>query len=130
MTTPSLDDRSQEVLKSLVRLHIASGDAIGSETLARELNRSLSPATIRNIMAELERQGYLDHTHTSAGRIPTDDGYRVFVDGLLTHRTPQSLPAREAAAIASGLRRKDGSSEQILENASHLLSQLSRNVAF
>jgi heat-inducible transcriptional repressor len=81
-------------------------------------------------MAELERQGYLDHTHTSAGRIPTDDGYRLFVDSILSHRPAQALPAREAAAIASGLRPRDGSSGQILENASHLLSRMSRNVAF
>lgn len=129
-TTPALDQRSQEVLKSLIRLHVATGEAIGSETLAREMNRSLSPATIRNIMADLERQGYLDHPHTSAGRVPTDEGYRVFVDSLLARTVPQPLAPREAAAIASGLRPGEGSSEQLLENASHLLSRLTRNVAF
>ena len=60
MTTPALDDRSRDVLKSLIQLHIATGEPVGSETLARALGRSLSSATLRNIMADLERLGYLD----------------------------------------------------------------------
>jgi heat-inducible transcriptional repressor len=122
-----LDDRSREVLKSLIQLHIATGEPVGSESLARTLNRSLSPATLRNIMADLEKLGYLAHPHTSAGRMPTDEGYRVYVDSLMRHLP---LPARDAAAIDSELRPREGSSSEVMETASHILSRLSRNVGF
>src|SRR5262247_488235 len=95
-----LDDRSRDVLKSLIQLYIATGEPVGSESLARTLNRSLSPATLRNIMADLEKLGYLAHPHTSAGRMPTDEGYRVYVDSLMGRA---ALGAREAAAIESEL---------------------------
>jgi heat-inducible transcriptional repressor len=122
-----LDDRSRDVLKSLIHLYIATGEPVGSENLARALNRSLSPATLRNIMADLEKLGYLAHPHTSAGRMPTDEGYRVYVDSLMRHLP---LPARDAAAIASELRPRAGSSSEVMEAASHILSRLSRNVGF
>ena len=121
-----LDDRSRDVLKSLIQIHIATGEPVGSESLARSLNRSLSPATLRNIMSDLEKLGYLTHPHTSAGRMPTDEGYRVYVDSLMR----QPLPARDAAAIDSELRPREGSSSEVIETASHLLSRLSRNVGF
>lgn len=127
MPTPSLDERSAEVLKSLIQAHISTGEPVGSENLSRLLSRPLSPATIRNIMADLEKLGLLDHPHTSAGRIPTDDGYRYFVDTLMGR---EPLPARDAAAIRSGLRPREGSPQEVLENAVHLLSRLTRNVAF
>lgn len=127
MPTPSLDERSAGVLKSLIQAHIATGEPVGSESLSRLLSRPLSPATIRNIMADLEKLGMLDHPHTSAGRVPTDDGYRYFVDALMGR---EPLPARDAAAIRSGLRPREGSPQEVLENAVHLLSRLSRNVAF
>ena len=123
----SLDDRSREVLKSLIQLYIATGEPVGSESLARALNRTLSPATLRNIMADLEKLGYLAHPHTSAGRMPTDEGYRVYVDSLMSHLP---LPARDAAAIDSELRPREGSSSEVMETASHILSRLSRNVGF
>jgi heat-inducible transcriptional repressor len=126
MTTPAIDGRAKEVLKSLIRLHIASGEPVGSENLARALNRSMSPATLRNIMAELEKQGLLDHPHTSAGRRPTDEGYRAYVNDLM-EREP--LAARDAAAIASSLR-PDGPPAQVLEKAAQLLSRLSHNIGF
>ena len=84
--------------RSLIQLHIATGEPVGSESLARALHRSLSSATLRNIMADLEKLGYLDHPHTSAGRVPTDEGYGVYVDSLMQPR-PTS-PPRDAAAIA------------------------------
>jgi heat-inducible transcriptional repressor len=125
-----LDDRSRDVLKSLIQLHIATGEPVGSESLARSLNRSLSPATLRNIMSDLEKLGYLTHPHTSAGRMPTDEGYRVYVDSLMDGLLRLPLPARDAAAIDSELRPREGSSSDVMETASHLLSRLSRNVGF
>lgn len=127
MTTPALDQRSKDVLKTLIQLHISTGEPVGSESLARALNRSLSSATLRNIMADLERAGYLDHPHTSAGRMPTDEGYRFYVDSLLRH---EPLPAREAAAVDSRLRSLEGSPNQVMEGASQILSSLSGNVGF
>jgi heat-inducible transcriptional repressor len=127
MTTPALDDRRKEVLRSIIKLHIDTGEPVGSESLSRALNRSLSPATIRNIMAELEAMGYLEHPHTSAGRMPTDEGYRFYVDSLMG---PRPLAPKEAAAIANELRTGDGSPGQVLVNASHILSRLSRCVGF
>ena len=92
MTNPPLDERSREVLKSIIQLHVSTGEPVGSESLARALGRTLSSATLRNIMAELEKKGYLDHPHTSAGRQPTDEGYRVYVDSLMSLAP---LPARD-----------------------------------
>jgi heat-inducible transcriptional repressor len=122
-----LDERSREVLKTLIQLHVQTGEPVGSETLSLRLNRAVSPATIRNILADLERQGLLDHPHTSAGRLPTDEGYRAYVDGMM----PQaSLPRQEAAAIESALRPGGASPTQVLESASQLLSRFSRHVGF
>jgi heat-inducible transcriptional repressor len=126
MTPPPLDDRSREVLKSLVQLHITTAEPVGSETLARALGRVLSSATLRYVMADLEKKGYLDQPHTSAGRLPTDEGLRVYVDGLA--REP--LAAREAAAIVCELRPPEASPLQVAQNASQILSRLTGNVGF
>jgi heat-inducible transcriptional repressor len=127
MASPVLDERRKEVLRSLIQLHVETGEPVGSESLSRVLHRSLSPATLRNIMADLEALGYLDHPHTSAGRIPTDEGYRLYVDSLMD---PRALTPGDAAAIRSGLLPRDGSVDQVMGNASHLLSRLSRHVGF
>jgi heat-inducible transcriptional repressor len=127
MPATAFDDRRREILRTLIQLHIETGDPVGSQNLARALDRTLSPATVRNIMADLEEAGYLDHPHTSAGRVPTDDGYRVFVDSLMDRRP---LPPGDAAAIASAFSTPDASAERVMENASHVLSSLSRAVGF
>ena len=125
MSTPALDERRRDVLRQLIDLHIETGEPVGSESLARALNRAVSPATLRNIMADLEELGYLNHPHTSAGRRPTDEGYRLYVDALMD---PRPLAPGAASAIASELR--DVSPGQVLERASHILSRLSGNVGF
>lgn len=127
MSSPSLDERSREVLRSLIQLHVATGEPVGSESLSRALERAFSSATLRNVMADLERQGYLEHPHTSAGRLPTDEGWRVYVDSLMAHRP---LPVQDATAISEGLRAAGAAPAQVLESASSLLSRLSRNVGF
>lgn len=127
MAKAALDPRRRQVLESVIQLHIETGEPVGSESVARSLGRTLSPASIRNTMAELERLGLLDHPHTSAGRAPTDDGYRAYVDALLQQR---SLPTLDTAAIASELRASAGPPGQLLERASHLLSELSHQVGF
>jgi heat-inducible transcriptional repressor len=126
MIPPPLNERRREVLRSLIQIYIDTGEPVSSESLCRRLNRALSSATLRNIMAELERSGHLDQPHTSAGRLPTDEGLRVYVDGL----SLEPLPVREAAAIESELRAKDASSLQVAQNASQLLSRLTGYIGF
>jgi heat-inducible transcriptional repressor len=127
MAASALDERKRDVLRALIQLHIETGEPVGSESLSRSLGRALSPATLRNVMADLEALGYLDHPHTSAGRVPTDEGYRVYVDSLMAR---PSLPAGLQEAIANELRKGDASAEQMMERASSLLSRLSRHVGF
>jgi len=114
--------RALQLLKALVERYIEDGQPVGSRTLSRALADGLSPATIRNVMADLEEQGLIRAPHTSAGRVPTEAGYRLFVDSLLTVR-PLEQAAREALRerLAAGL-----APEQIVGQASQLLSQLSR----
>jgi heat-inducible transcriptional repressor len=127
MSANALDDRRREVLRSLIQLHVETGEPVGSESLSRVLGRALSPATLRSVMADLEALGYLDHPHTSAGRVPTDEGYRLYVDSL---GLPRDLAPADAKTIASELAAPEGSVERTMERASHLLSRLSRHVGF
>ena len=87
-----LDDRAKLLLKALVERYIADGQPIGSRTLSRASGLELSPATIRNVMSDLEELGLIASPHTSAGRIPTARGYRLFVDTMLTVNR-QDIPA-------------------------------------
>src|SRR5689334_22092748 len=80
--TRQLDDRPAEILRLIVRSYIATGEPVGSRTLSKVINWRLSPATIRNIMADLEEAGFLVQPHTSAGRVPSEKGYRYYVDAL------------------------------------------------
>ena len=91
--TFQLSERAELVLKGLISLYISDGNPVGSRTLSKETDLALSPATIRNVMADLEEHGFIEAPHTSAGRIPTQRGYRVFINGLL------SVAPMEAAAM-------------------------------
>ena len=84
-----LDDRAKLLLKALIERYIAEGQPVGSRTLSRASGLELSPATIRNMMSDLEDLGLVASPHTSAGRIPTARGYRLFVDTMLTARREQ-----------------------------------------
>lgn len=79
-----LDDRNKRVLQAVIDSYVASGAPIGSTVLVKQYDFGVSSATLRNIMAELEELGYLTHPHTSAGRIPTDRGYRYYIDSLIS----------------------------------------------
>jgi heat-inducible transcriptional repressor len=130
ITTPnsSMNAREREVLHTLIRAFIASGEPVGSELVARLLRPTCSSATVRNIMVRLERRGLLEQPHTSAGRVPTDEGYRAFVDTMLD-RT-DIISSREAAYIDDVLQPGQGLPADVLENASQLLSRLSHSVGF
>ena len=118
-----LNDRSREIFRHIVDAYVATGAPIGSRTLSRRLGMNLSPATVRNVMADLEEAGLLYAPHTSAGRLPTDLGLRLFVDGLLEYGNLGGEERRriEAECAASGR-----SMPQVLEEASGLLSELSQ----
>ncbi|WP_404300235.1 heat-inducible transcriptional repressor HrcA [Alicycliphilus denitrificans] len=113
-----LDDRSKLLLKALVERYIAEGQPVGSRTLSRASGLELSPATIRNVMADLEELGLIASPHTSAGRVPTAKGYRLFVDTMLTVQQEQ-LPA---------LQLKPEQPQKVITNAAQLLSSLSQFV--
>lgn len=116
----ALADRQKVILKAIVDDYISSAEPIGSKTLLERNNFNLSSATIRGEMAELEENGYLIHPHTSAGRIPTDKGYREYVDNLMT--IPE-MSKEEAQQVHDFF--KEGFEEitQLLQQASHVLSQ-------
>ena len=114
-----LDDRSRSLLKSLVEHYIADGQPVGSRALSKFSGLELSPATIRNVMADLEDAGFVASPHTSAGRVPTSRGYRLFVDSLLT---VQPLEARQMGEMEEALQGRPVN--QIIASASQLLSGL------
>ncbi len=115
-----LDKRAQTLLKALVERYIADGQPVGSRTLSRQTGIDLSPATIRNVMADLEELGLIHSPHTSAGRVPTPRGYRIFVDTLLK---VQPLELGETAQIKGGIRADEP--QRVLNTAAALLSSLS-----
>lgn len=117
-----LGERAQHLLKVLVQRHIRDGQPVGSRVLTRDSGLPLSPATIRNVMSDLEDLGYVQAPHTSAGRIPTDKGYRFFVDSLLTVK-PFAMPEVDRLRI-----RLDpaGGPSGLVDAASNLLSGLTR----
>ena len=119
-----LDERARTLLKTLVERYIADGQPIGSRTLSRASGLELSPATIRNVMADLEELGLIASPHTSAGRVPTARGYRLFVDTMLTAR-PVSLVdvPPEMAAVREQLH--PDQPQRVITQAASLLSSLS-----
>lgn len=118
-----LADRQREVFRRLVDAFLTSGEPVGSRTLSQILPMALSPASIRNVMADLEAMGLLYAPHTSAGRVPTERGLRLFVDGLLQ---VGELADPEMAAIEAQLGESDRGVEELLTQATTMLSGLSR----
>jgi heat-inducible transcriptional repressor len=119
---PGLDARSAAVLREIVEQYVETGEPVGSRTLSRLLPMSLSPATIRNVMADLTDAGLLFAPHTSAGRLPTEQGLRLFVDGLLHFG---ELSEEERDTISAALAASGRSLEDTLTEASRMLSGLS-----
>jgi len=125
-----IDERSREMLALLIRTHITTGEPVGSRTISKMSSEGLSPATVRNIIADLEDAGYLEQPHTSAGRVPSDKGYRFYVDQILDQTR---LSEHDETAIQQGLLGEQApanwtSADQLMSRASHLLSQFSQNV--
>ena len=118
-----MDDRAKSLLKTLVELYIAEGTPVGSRTLSRASGLELSPATIRNVMADLEELGLIASPHTSAGRIPTARGYRVFVDTMLTAR-----PLEPELPNVTREQLQPGQTGRVITHAAQMLSNLSNFV--
>jgi len=122
-----LDERARTLLKTLVERYIAEGQPVGSRTLSRASGLELSPATIRNVMADLEELGLIASPHTSAGRVPTARGYRLFVDTMLTAR-PLSLEQMPPDIAAVREQLHPDQPQRVIAQAASLLSSLSNFV--
>jgi len=118
-----IGEREREVLRAIVQEYIATGGPVGSAQLARRAEFDVSSATMRNVMADLEALGFLEKPHTSAGRIPTDLGYRFYVDTLVKAREPG---ARDKELIEHGIG-AEGALEDVLQEASKVLHSLTRH---
>ncbi len=116
-----LDDRKAAILRAVVEEHIRTAQPVGSSHLARQADLAVSSATVRNEMNQLERDGYLAQPHTSAGRVPTDKGYRFFVDSLAT---PGTLDEVRSQQVRDFFARAHGELERMLGDTSRLLSGL------
>ncbi len=125
----NLDKRSREVLRAVINAHISTGEPVGSRTIAKKYGLGVSPATIRNVMADLEEMGYLTHPHTSAGRIPTDKGFRFYVNELLQERkTTPAFLQDQLSQLQTLLAREDLNPPDVLMEACRILSRISNQM--
>ncbi len=121
MDAPQLNARHRDVLKAVIHDHIVTAEPIGSRAISRRHGFHLSPASIRNIMADLEELGCLAQPHTSAGRVPTDRGYRVYVDSLME---PEEVAPAEAQRIREGMAGARAEAEDVLREVGRMLADL------
>jgi heat-inducible transcriptional repressor len=129
MSAPALSDRTRRILATLVRSYIETGEPVASATLAHKAGLNLSSATVRNVLAQLEEMGFVWQPHTSAGRVPTDAGYRCYVDMLLDGRRS----TKDVSAVEARLRQEAGDAplmDDLLSTTSHVLSEASKGVGF
>ena len=120
-----VDDRKLDVLRAIVEDYVATEEPVGSKALVERHGLGVSPATVRNDMAALEDEGYIHQPHTSAGRVPTDKGYRLFVDKLATLKPMSAAERRAIATLLDGAVDLD----DVVQRSVRLLSQLTRQVA-
>ena len=122
-----LSERKLKILQALIADFIASGEPVGSRTLSKRLDMNISPATIRNEMADLEDMGYLTHPHTSAGRVPSDMAYRLYVDRMMQQ---SELPEAEKQAIAAKMADSAVELDKTIEHAAEILSDMTNMMSF
>ncbi len=122
MNESTINERARCLLKALIERYIRDGQPVGSKTLLEESGLDISPATVRNVVADLERLGLVHSPHTSAGRVPTEQGYRLFIDNLVSVKPLTSPEVRNIADQLEG----DEDMDALVESASSMLSSLSR----
>ncbi|MFN8572671.1 MAG: heat-inducible transcriptional repressor HrcA [Gemmatimonadaceae bacterium] len=125
MSLPELNDRERRVLEAVIQSYVETAEPAGSRALTRKFGLGVSPATIRNTMSDLEAKGYLYHPHTSAGRVPTDRAYRLYVDSLMR---PASIHGAEADRLAEEIASGGNAIEVILRRAAQSLSVVSQEL--
>src|SRR5665213_2196094 len=124
-STSNLTERQREILRLIVRHYVLTANPVGSRYLARVSSLGLSDATTRNVMADLEYLGYVDHPHTSAGRMPTDKGYRLYVDDLMAREHVTSADRKAVArSLATAV-----TAEDVLDASTEILATLSRQLS-
>src|SRR6266446_1748911 len=121
----SLNDRERQVLEAVIETYVETAEPAGSRTISKKFGNALSAATIRNTMSDLEEKGYLYHPHTSAGRIPTDLAYRVYVDYLMR---PPTVAAAQAQHLRGELEGQRAAVETILSRAAQVLGVLTNEL--
>ncbi|SFL32142.1 heat-inducible transcriptional repressor HrcA [Pelosinus propionicus] len=121
-----LDKRKRSILQAIVDDYISTAEPIGSRTIARKHDLGVSPATIRNEMADLELLGYIEQLHTSSGRIPSAKGYRFYVDSLLS---PTQMSEREIALIKNWYQEKTRHVEEVFQETAKILSKITSNIS-
>lgn len=126
MLYEDLNDREKTILRSIVQQFILTASPVGSRNITKKFNVGVSPATVRNIMSDLEDSGFINHPHTSAGRIPTDKGYRYYVDTLMEI---QKLKGSDKGIIDKSLDQNILDTDEILKIASKLLSTITKQIA-
>lgn len=126
MLHEELNDREKTILRSIIQQFILTASPVGSRNITKKFNVGVSPATVRNIMSDLEDTGFIDHPHTSAGRVPTDKGYRYYVDALMEI---QKLKNTDKGIIDKSLDQNILETDEILKIASRLLSSITNQIA-
>ncbi len=126
MLHDKLNDREKNVLRYIIQQFILTASPVGSRNIAKKYDIGVSPATVRNIMSDLEESGFINHPHTSAGRIPTDKGYRFYVDSLMNI---QKLRNREKELIEKSFVNDKPDTDEMVKLAGKLLSSITRQLA-
>ena len=127
VSSDELEDRKQRILQAVIHLYIKTGKPVGSSAIVAAFPLRLSPASIRNVLGELEQEGLLTHPHTSAGRIPTDKGYRAYVNSLVE---VQRLALEEESRVREEYEMRMREIEQVMLSTSRILSRLSHCTGF
>ncbi|HNT86788.1 MAG TPA: hypothetical protein PKL84_02890, partial [Candidatus Hydrogenedentes bacterium] len=121
-TPRELTQREALILHAVVQTYVSTAEPVGSRTIVKRFDMDISPATVRNVMADLEERAYLQQLHTSSGRVPTDKGYRYYVDHLME---VQALTQSERDHIEQDLSRRLDDADAVLRQTSHLLALVS-----
>jgi heat-inducible transcriptional repressor len=125
--TEELNEREKNILRFIIQQFILTASPVGSRNITKKYDIGLSPASVRNIMADLEESGLINHPHTSAGRIPTDKGYRIYVDSLMEI---QKLKNHEKGFISKSLDNAQNETDELLQVMSNLLSTITNQLAY